>query len=81
MERLGDFNLRQILDSHHTPLSPRYGVFIVLNSLLSSLILELKYKEELGDGSHISWLNDWNWMLKSSLWMEPMGTPLRMKAP
>ena len=41
----------------------------------------MKYKEELGDDSHISWLNDCKWKLKSSLWMEPMETPLQVKEP
>lgn len=47
---------------------------------MSSLILELRYKE-LGDDNHISWLNDCKCMLNSSLWMEPMETLLWVKEP
>jgi hypothetical protein len=49
-------------------------MFLLFEILTSYLILEMKYKEELEDDSHISWLNDCKWMLKSSLWMEPMET-------
>lgn len=56
-------------------------MLLLFEILTSYLILEMKYKEELGDDSHISWLNDCKWKLKSSLWMEPMETPLQVKEP
>ena len=51
-------------------------VFLLSEILTSSLILELKYKEELGDDGHISWLNDCTWMIKSSLWIGTHGNPI-----